>query len=431
MKNNSIHTSTVRTLSHEGRGIVHANKKTFFLTGALPNEQVTFRSRGKHAQLLSGDCTHPNRRPPACHAFLQCGGCQLQHLEEDVQLQHKNAQLIDLLTHLGRVPRNDYVLEPTLTGPTLGYRHRARLSGKWQPQKDPPLLIGFREQQGKYVQDMHHCLTLSPRLSQHIQPLRRLLSQAEHPDTIPQIEVVDSQGDALFLIRHLKPFSDSLVQALKHHAETEQISIGLQGNPPQPIQWLTGKPNLFYTLSPHEHRFEFTHEHFTQVNPYINQAMITQALDWLSLSTTDRVLDAYCGIGNFSLSVAPLVQHVYGFELSKLSIEQAKTNALKNHLPHLEFRDCNLEEIPHDFPWPLDHNVLILDPPRSGAKTLLHREKHPNVNTILYVSCHASTFARDMGLLYEWGFKLSRVGLMDMFPQTKHSEVMGLLHAAE
>ena len=167
---------------------------------------------------------------------------------------------------------------------------------------------------------------------------------------------------------------------------------------------------------------------FTQVNYEINRKMINRALEALELTRDDRVLDLFCGLGNFTLPLATKAGHVVGVEGDLPLVNHAKENARLNNLDNVEFYAADLSKDVSTLPWSQQKfNKILLDPSRAGAAEILHNFKHWQPERIVYVSCNPSTLARDAGILVnELGYTLVKAGVMDMFPQTAHVESIAL-----
>ena len=186
----------------------------------------------------------------------------------------------------------------------------------------------------------------------------------------------------------------------------------------------TSPKQLSYSLAEYDVTLNFLPTDFTQVNLEINRAMVPHALELLEVNSEDRVLDLYCGIGNFTLPLARKVFSVLGIEGEHGLVERAKQNAVLNNISNVEFRVIDLakDDLNEDF-LKGGFNKLLLDPARNGAQEVIEKMNLKSIGRIVYVSCNPSTLARDAGILVnDKGFKLEQAGIMDMFPHTIHVE---------
>lgn len=422
----------VEKLSHEGRGVTHIQGKTTFLFNALPQEHVQFRYTQTRSRYDEGKCVNildksPHRVTPLCPHFTQCGGCQLQHLDYAQQLRHKiNVCQEHLIHQAGLQP--DHWLPPLVAHPWQ-YRSKARLGVKDVPGKGN-VLVGFRERNTPYLVEMNSCSVLDPRVGEKIAHLREAFSHLSVKNKIPQIEVAITQKEVALIIRHLVPLPEPDERQLIELCQREHFKLYTQPQGPDSITLLYPKDADFlmsYTLESFSLTLSFHPAGFMQINPTINQQMVSQAIDLLNLNSEDRVLDLFCGVGNFSLPAATRSPYVTGLEGDAVAVSLATHNAEKNHLPHCKFFSQNLFEITGHEPWlQSTYDKVILDPPRTGAQEVIAWVHRLQPTRIVYVSCNPITFARDAKLLCDHGYRLSTAGIMDMFPQTHHAEIMGL-----
>lgn len=372
----------------------------------------------------------PLRTTPQCEYYLRCGGCSLQHMDAKAQIEHKQNVLLELLKHLANVVPDEVL--PPLTGPLWGYRHKARLGVRYVTKKET-VLVGFREKYSNFLTVMDSCKVLPPHVSQLIKPLKLLLTQLEMRSNIAQIEVaVGEDSQTMLIFRNLKPLPESDKTALIQFAQKNKFEILLQPGGPITIYSLWPEKEtlrLSYQIPQFNIKILFHPADFTQVNPEINQKMIAQAIDLLDLDATDKVLDLFCGLGNFTLPMAQSGADIIGIEGSDDLIARAKENAQANQINNTEFFSADLSK--HNLatlPWAqANYNKLLLDPPRSGAQEVIQQLIHSRLTRIVYVSCNPATLARDAAILVEnYNFRLKRVGVMDMFPQTSHVESIAL-----
>lgn len=425
-------------LSHDGRGIARVNDKVMFVFGALPDETVRVQitkshSRFQEATTLEVLTPSAMRVKPPCQHFGTCGGCSLQHISPNDQVKLKQSWLADQLLHQGKVTPIEWL--PPLHSEPVGYRQKARLAARYVPQKQS-VLVGFREQGNSKIAIIEACETLDVRVGHKIKALRDMIESLEGRESIAQIEVAASKEDVALIFRHLEALNDADLQRLTTFCQENAFSLWLQPSNNQSVHKVwpqDGNPYLTYTLPAQDLTFAFHPMDFTQVNAEMNQKMINQALSLLDPKPTDVILDLFCGLGNFSLPFAKYASKVVGVEGSVESVTRAKDNAKRNQLSNTEFYAFNLEEQIKDQPFAKQHyNKIILDPPRSGAQKLVEDMARLKPKEILYVSCNSATFVRDAAILvHQHGYKLAKLGVMDMFPQTAHIETMGLFVSAK
>lgn len=418
----------VESLSHEGRGIATNDGKVVFIDNALPGEKVVFQrsnSRRKFDEGMAIEILTPSvdRVTPPCAYFEICGGCSLQHMSSDDQVAHKQAVLLELLTHSGDISPDEVL--PPLRSPETGYRRKARLGVKFVPKKGG-VLVGFREKASPYLADIQHCEVLDPRIGHRLTDLRELVGQLSVKDRLPQIEVAISDESIALVFRHLDPLTEDDHQVLIRFGEKNDIVIYLQPKGPDTVHQISPEQpaDLFYQISDDEPTLHFLPSDFTQVNPFINRDMVARVMNLLRLEETDRVLDLFCGLGNFTLPLAKRVNYVLGVEGEAGLVKRANENAQVNGLDNVEFVCADLTQM--DQLQRIEQsgfNKVLLDPARSGALDIIQGMSFAGVEKVIYVSCNPSTLARDVEVLVkEKGFRLSQAGVMDMFPHTSHVE---------
>ncbi|MCJ7591587.1 MAG: 23S rRNA (uracil(1939)-C(5))-methyltransferase RlmD [Woeseiaceae bacterium] len=422
-------TATIESATHDGRGIATVDGKKVFVAGALPGETVEFMRRKSHrnydeAELLQVIVASPDRIDARCEAFGRCGGCSLQHVSEDYQRAMKEQTLRDNLLRIGNVEPETW-LEP-MTGPVWAYRRRARLAVKDVPGKGR-VLVGFRERHAPYITDMHRCEVLAEPLGDWIDPLSDLIAKLSIRARLPQIEVAVAENATALVFRVLDAPSDADRDLLLEFGVINDCRIYLQPgglDTLQLIQPASVDGPLYYTLPEFDMKIEFEPIDFVQVNSDINQHMVHFAIEQLRPGPADRVLDLFCGIGNFSLPLARRSGTVLGIEGEKNLVLRAAENAKKNGLGNVEFRVADLSKIDGSESWvKAGWDRVLLDPARSGAAEIVERMNLLNPERIVYVSCHPGTLARDAGVLvHEHGYRLETAGIIDMFPHTAHVE---------
>jgi len=421
----------VTDLAHDGRGVGRVEGKAVFVHGALPGERVSARlidrSR-KYDEAVTIDVLEasPERVEPECQWFDHCGGCALQHLAPAAQLKWKHKRLVDNLERLGEVQPESW-LEPIADDPWY-YRRRARLSARWVKGKGR-VLVGFREPQGRFVADIGDCRVLHPDFSDRLNSLSDLLGDLSVADAVPQIEIAAGDNGSAMVIRHLNPLEPDDLERLRQWSDRESIAVYLQPKGPDTVFRLNPEAHqLEYRLNDQDLTLAFHPQQFVQVNARINQRLINRALELLALGDDDRVLDLFCGLGNFSLPLARHAGHVTGVEGLAELVESAKANAARNGIENAEFDVADLTADVSDRSWyRAGFDAVLIDPPRSGAFEILPLVAGSGARRVVYISCNPATLARDAGeLVRNHGFVLRRAGIADMFPHTAHVESIAL-----
>jgi 23S rRNA (uracil1939-C5)-methyltransferase len=422
-------TAVIESATHDGRGIAAVSGKKVFVAGALPGETVEFMRRKSRrnfdeAELLEVKEASDDRIDAKCEAFGRCGGCSLQHVSEDYQRSIKSQTLKDNLERIAKVEPETW-LAP-MTGPVWGYRRRARLAVKDVPAKGR-VLVGFRERHAPFVTDMHRCEVLAKPVDGLIDELSDLVAKLSIRARLPQIEIAIAENSMAMVFRVLDAPSDADKDQLIAFGSENDCRIYLQPGGLDSLQLIQPESvdeALYYTLPEFDIRIDFEPVDFVQVNSDINQRMVRFAIEQLRPGPEDRVLDLFCGIGNFSLPLARRSGSVLGVEGEKTLVARAAENARKNDLSNVEFRVADLSKIDGTEPWvKAGWDRVLLDPARSGAAEVVSRMKLLNPERIVYISCHPGTLARDAGtLVHEQGYRLETAGIIDMFPHTAHVE---------
>ncbi|MFO1352708.1 MAG: 23S rRNA (uracil(1939)-C(5))-methyltransferase RlmD [Gammaproteobacteria bacterium] len=425
------YSATIDALAHDGRGLAHIDGKAVFIHGALPGERVSFTYRQRHSQYDEGSVSaiaeaSPERVPPRCAHFGVCGGCSLQHLDARRQIAYKQDWLLDNLARIGKV-EPEQVLEPLL-GPAWGYRHKARIGVKYV-QKKNRVLIGFRERDAPLVADLRRCEVLHPKIGGLLEELAELIGALSIRERLPQVEVAVGDTAAALSFRVLDPPNAEDEAKLADFGARHDIQIYLQPKGPATTHLLWPRhAELSYRLPGHGAILRFLPYHFIQINAAINQNMVLRVLELLDLGIDDHVLDLYCGLGNFTLALAPHAATVVGVEGEREAVEWARRNAAQNGIANAEFVAADLAGPVVDESWlRRRYAKILLDPPRSGAWEMLPHIAARQAERVVYVSCHPATLARDAGeLVHRHGYRLARAGVMDMFPHTAHVESIAL-----
>ncbi|MFC3195636.1 23S rRNA (uracil(1939)-C(5))-methyltransferase RlmD [Marinicella sediminis] len=421
----------IEDLSHDGRGVAKWNDKVVFVQNALPGERVMAtlnRKTRNYNEALATEVleSSADRVEPRCEFYTTCNGCSMMHLKEERQIDFKFNTLKSNFHKIAHVEPAAW-LEP-LTDSHWHYRRRARLSVKWVAPKEK-VLVGFREKNGRFVANMDHCHVLEPVLAELIKPLQALFLKMDIKAFIPQVECSVGEHAVSLIIRHMKPLVGNDLALLRDFANDHQLHIFLQSKGPDTVVPLEPyEQSLNFRLNEYGLNYEFLPNDFIQVNSRMNEKMIKQALQAMDINENDVILDLFCGLGNFTLPMAQQAASVVGVEGDQKLVERARHNASLNDLNNAAFHVADLTKDHLNSSWfNQPYSKVLIDPPRSGAWEILPLVAQTSATTLVYVSCHPASLARDAErLVNEFGFKCTKAGVMDMFPHTSHVESMAI-----
>ncbi len=432
---NPVSRGHVEALSHDGRGIICINGKAVFIEGALPGEDVDLhivrrRREYDEARLLGIHNKSIERVPPHCEHFGVCGGCALQHLAPAAQITSKQQTLLDNLKRIGYV--QPQAILPPLTGPVWGYRRHARLSVHRGPSPEQ-VHVGFVEQHSKRVANIRRCETLHPKIGDLIESLAMLIGKLTIAERISQIEVAVGENATILVLRILSQPDRMDRIKLSEFEQTHDLHFYLQPDKRgSTIPLGTERTSLSYSLPDWNVEIAFEPTDFIQINGEIDRQLVKRAIEELQIKRQHRVLDLFCGLGNFTLPLARVSNAVVGIESEPGLVLRARANAERNGLTNISFYRADLFEDQNDVVWrQLPYDRLLLDPPRAGAREILTGFGSKLPQRIVYISCHPATLARDAGfLVHARGYQLLSAGVLDMFPHTAHVESMAVfVHA--
>ncbi|KKD61123.1 23S rRNA methyltransferase [Grimontia sp. AD028] len=414
---------TIARLDHQGDGVAFDGKKPVFVAGALPGEEVLLqltedKRQFARARLIKVTKPSAERIKPFCQHYGTCGGCNLQHLGHDAQINAKQETLSQLMKKFASAELEQ---DAPVMSEEKGYRRRARLSVK--VSKSGKLEMGFRQRSANDIVTVTDCPVLDAELNALLPAIYSLLDGLRGRRIIGHIELVASNQGRVLVVRAIKPLHDDDQATLKGFAEQHSLIYYLQQADDAVQRVLGEQPN--YTLG--QLTLAFEPQDFIQVNADINEKMISQALDWLSLTEDDAVLDLFCGLGNFSLPLAAKVKTVVGIEGVEEMVLRASDNAMRNQQGNARFYHANLELDAAETVWGREsYNKILLDPARAGALGVMPYVAQSGAEQVVYVSCNPATLARDSQVLLDNGYQLVRLGMLDMFPHTGHLESMAL-----
>lgn len=423
-------TVTISAIDAFGQGIANHKGKMIFVKSALPDETVDIqltenKKNYAKAKVIKYHNQSAQRVKPLCGYYQKCGGCELQHISTDLQQSTKYHALINLiqkesgqsLTHITHSAPLIIADQP------YHYRRRARLSINIVKGE---LFIGFRQAESNQIINIEHCQVLVESLDQLLAPLQKILRQIKSRKSLGHIELVAVDSGIIMVLRHTLAMTNEDTQLLSNFAEENGISLYFHGTN---LQHITGHTEHYYLIN--QLKLTFSPLDFIQVNSNVNQKMIEQALDWLTLKSTDKVLDLFCGMGNFSLPMATYCQSLTGVEGVEELVEKAKLNVILNSnkvCAETHFLTSNLDDNQQFFTWNQSQfDKVLLDPARAGAFNATTEIVKMAPSKIVYISCNPATLARDSKVLTQAGYNIAQVAILDMFPQTKHIESMLLL----
>jgi 23S rRNA (uracil1939-C5)-methyltransferase len=421
---------TIDRLANDGRGIAFIEGRTWFVAGALAGEEVEARVLAAHGKVVEARTERvflasELRRPAPCAHAGRCGGCSVQHLPHTEQLALKQRMLAEQLSRVAGVEPE--VWAAPLSGPEFGYRRRARVAVRWDA-KAKKLEVGFRAAASQDIIGINDCLVLVQPLQPIMKHLPEMLRRLSKPQALGHVELFSGSSNA-FLLRHMAPLSEADLTILKEFCASHEAQLWLHGEgEPQPVE---PDQQLGYRLEQWDLQLAYRPGDFIQVNAGVNEAMVAQALEWLAPTADERVLDLFCGLGNFALPLARKVREVVAVEGVAAMVERAADNAVSNNVHNAKFFHADLSLPLADAKWAGEgFSAVLLDPPRDGAFEVVRKLASLGAKRLVYVSCNPATLARDTVELVKQGYRLKRAGILDMFPQTAHVEAMALFEAS-
>jgi 23S rRNA (uracil1939-C5)-methyltransferase len=441
---------SVTQLDHLGAGMAQHHGKVVFIPGALAGEQVSVQLTDQKknfakAKLVAVQTSSLDRVKPQCPHYQACGGCDLQHLGIEAQQTHKQTSLEDLMLKMSGIASIDaQTLAPALTDTPWHYRRRARLATFFN-NNDKSLKLGFRASSSNEIVPIKECLVLAKPLSDLIAPFAKLLGRLKAKASLGHLELTEADNGTYAVLRVTKVLPNADMNALRTFAKDNGIRLLLQDDQGELSDVLeegqgaslTASTEAVaaasqsvelpeYQLANGQVNCQFTPGNFVQVNGKVNELMVAQAVDWLAPKPGERILDLFCGVGNFSLSLAKTGADVVGVEGVVEMVQQARENAKRNQLANLSFFHADLSADLSQEKWLGKIDKLLLDPARAGAFESLQWLQKMQPKQVVYVSCNPASLARDSSVLLSQGYELKRLGLIDMFPQTHHIEAMAL-----
>lgn len=414
----------IERLAFGGSGVARKDGKVYFVKGGLPRDVVdihVIKDRGSFAEAVIERIAEPSpeRVEPPCPVFYACGGCQLQNLGYAAQLREKENILGETIRRIGGI--TDVPPEPIFPSPSeYGYRRRVLLSawysaGGWH--------VGYYREMSRARVRIEGCPVADTVINESISRLSKVLASISDPRYPLDKIYLCSDGEKahLTLLPRFKtgPASlGSLAKHLRRHVETENVSV-------------QARDEAGFEISVSGLRFIVTPSVFTQSNSAVNEALVGTVVEWAGLKGDETVIDLYSGAGNFSIPLAKSSKRVVSVEVNKKAVELAKKSAGLNGLTNISFHSASCGEY-LDGPEALagSADIVILDPPREGAKESIAGIARVSPEKVIYVSCDPATLARDLKSFAFAGYRLERLKPFDMFPQTYHIESVSLLFRA-
>ncbi len=450
-KNETV-TLRFEDLTHEGNGVGKVDGYPLFVPHGLPGEEaevkvIKVKKNFGFGKLLNVKQESDDRVEPPCDVYYKCGGCQLQHMSYQMQLDMKQKQVkynMKKIGHLEHVP-----VHPTI-GMDDPWRYRNKVQIPVGQKEDGELKTGFYQKRSHNIIDMDTCLIQDEMNDRMVETVRRIASklgisaydEQTHRGTLRHIMVRTGQNTKdimVVIVTKTKklPHQDKLIDEIRdafpnvksivHNVNSAKTNVilGKQTNV------IYGDEYIYDTIG--DIKFMISPLSFYQVNPTQTKALYDQALQYADLRGGETVIDAYCGIGTISLFLAQKAKKVYGVEIVPEAVTDAKKNARLNKMDNADFYVGQAEEL---MPWwrnqGLRPDVIVVDPPRKGCdEELLKAMLDMEPERIVYVSCNPSTLARDLRVLEDGGYETQEVQPVDMFPQTSHVECVTWLEKKE
>jgi 23S rRNA (uracil1939-C5)-methyltransferase len=417
----------IETLVYGGAGLGRHDGKAIFVPGTAPGDVVRCRlvrekKRHAHGELLDVLSSSPLRREPPCPVFGRCGGCQWQHLPYPRQAEWKERIFCTTLERAGALPPEG--VRPLVPVPDeWEYRSRAQFKCR---QTESGFVMGFYRGGSHFVIDIARCPILEPRLNEALTRFRVWLATSPAPDQVPQVDVGVGDDGNVRAVVHVLNQAATLGAYLQPLAAEAGYALFLQQGRKEGMSQILGPRNLELTVGDPPLVLGYGPGGFAQVNLAQNRALVGEVVALAAELQPQRVLDLYCGMGNFSLPLARCAESVVGVEEYAPAIAAARDNARRNGVANAAFHARPAEETLKEFAEePFD--LVVLDPPRSGAYPVMRELLEARPAHILYVSCDPPTLARDLAPLLHGGYRLCRTRPFDLFPQTYHIESVTLL----
>ena len=443
VQKNDIVQVTCTDFTHDGNGVCKIDEYPLFVPYMIKGERakvkvVKVNKRFGYGKLIKVIDESRSRREAPCNVFYQCGGCQLQHMTYDMQLEMKREQVKDVMRKIARL--DDVIVHPVFgTGNEWRYRNKIQMP---VGEKDGELITGFyKPRSHQMVADMETCHIQNEFGDEIVATARDIASslgviaydeknnrgQLRHIITRTAQKTNDTMVIFVTRTEHFPEQKELVDQLTKYYPEIKSIIQNINSKKTNVIlgetsKTLYGESFIYDTIG--DLTFKLSPKSFFQVNNVQTEKLYDVALQYAKIDRDDVVVDAYCGIGSISLFLAKRAKKVYGVEIVAEAVEAARDNAKLNDVDNVEFVVGKAEEVmPQWYEDGLRPDVIIVDPPRKGCdEKLLEAMLAMKPERIVYVSCNPSTLARDLRFLEDGGYKTEEVQPVDMFSQTYHVE---------
>lgn len=412
-----------------GRGLGRHAGKAVFVPLTAPGDQVrcrVVRSRSHYdeAEIDALLVPAPERREPPCPVFGLCGGCQWQHLPYALQATWKERLFREALVRAGVA--GEEAVQPLVPAPAeWGYRNRAQFKCFLTAAG---LVSGFYRHGSHHVVDTPRCLLVNEPLRDVYARLRPELAGGPRPAAIPQFDLAADDDNRVALLLHALPAAvPALRPWLKALAGRLGLAAGLQAGRKETIEVVAGDPGCTLSVDDPPMTLRVSPGGFAQVNPAQNRALVAAVIEAARLTGNERLLDLFCGAGNFSLPLARRAAEVVGVESYPPAIADARRNAARNGIANAHFLCEGAESALSRLAAARPFDVVLLDPPRAGAYPVMRALLAAGPQRILYVSCEPTTLVRDLKPLIHGGYAVVFSQAFDLFPQTWHVESLTVL----
>ncbi len=418
---------TVETLANGGHGLARHNGQVVFIPHTAVGDTVVSRVVRRKKNFIDADPVEiispsATRRRPICPVAGECGGCQWQHLPYAEQRVWKETLFRETLSR--RAGLREDLIRPILAAPNeFGYRSRVQIKCH---NTETGFVTGFYRAKSRFVVAIDECPLIDPRLNELLRSLRELLDGTPFAGKIPQIDLaIDADGKCASTIHYLGDRPDQLAALMSPLFDRTDLII--QGGMKTNREIVSGNGILRIEVGQPPLSLQYKAGSFAQINLAQNLAMVAEAMELIPLTGHEKVIDLYCGMGNFSLPLARRAGHVTGVEEAPESIAMAKLNSSNAQIANADFICANAERILPDLIEKNQPGVVVLDPPRCGAYEVIKKIANSAVEHIMYISCDPQTLARDLEYLVHHGYDLVSSQPIDMFPQTYHCESISYL----
>ena len=450
LKKNDIVTITIEDIGSEGEGIGKVDGFPLFIKDATIGDVIEARvikvkKNYGYARVEKILTPSSDRVVPKCPVARQCGGCSIQHLSYEKQLEYKQNKVKNCLERIGGFLGIEEKMEPIL-GMEEPWYYRNKAQFPVGLGKDGSIITGFYAGRTHSIIDNTHCYIQAKINEEILEIIKEFLSgnriepynEETHTGLVrhilTRVGFVTGEIMVCIILNGTKlPNAEQLIERLTKIDGMTSISININQEKTNKIlgkkgKTLWGKDTITDYIG--DVKYQISPLSFYQVNPIQTKVLYGKALEYADLKGEETVWDLYCGIGTISLFLAQKAKKVYGVELIPEAIEDARKNAQLNHMENVEFFVGKAEDV---LPEQYEKNkiyadVIVVDPPRKGCdETLLNTMITMSPKRIVYVSCDPATLARDLKILCGNGYEIGRVQVVDQFAHTAHVESVVLL----